>query len=97
MPRIRTAPKFGHLASKPATTVPWFSFQREIVDRAVLSLKDAGVPSFVTLRRRPSCDLRCPVEILLPVEAAASLIASTLTGNQTRIPRMVPYFAVQWV
>src|SRR6202043_1315823 len=26
------------------TAVPWFSFQREIVDRAVLSLKDAGVP-----------------------------------------------------
>jgi hypothetical protein len=24
------------------TAVPWFSFQREIVDRAVLSLKDAG-------------------------------------------------------
>jgi hypothetical protein len=29
------------------TAVPWFSFQREIVDRAVLSLKDAGVPSFL--------------------------------------------------
>ena len=27
--------------------VPWFSFQREIVDRAVLSLKDAAVPSFL--------------------------------------------------
>jgi hypothetical protein len=26
------------------TAVPWFSFQREIVDRAVLILKDAGVP-----------------------------------------------------
>jgi hypothetical protein len=29
------------------TAVPWFSFQREIVDRAVLNLKDAGVPSFL--------------------------------------------------
>jgi hypothetical protein len=28
----------GHFSA-----VPWFSFQREIVDRAVLSLKDAGV------------------------------------------------------
>jgi hypothetical protein len=32
------------------TAVPWFSFQREIVDRAVLSLKDAGVP-FLFARR----------------------------------------------
>jgi hypothetical protein len=29
------------------TAVPWFSFQCEIVDRAVLNLKDAGVPSFL--------------------------------------------------
>jgi hypothetical protein len=35
----------GHIISSDDTGAN--SFQREIVDRAVLSLKDAGVPSFL--------------------------------------------------
>src|SRR6202043_194641 len=40
------------------TAVPWFSFQREIVDRAVLSLKDAGVPFLFELVKAGEAEVK---------------------------------------